>query len=134
MGNYRNADFSWLPAFDEMVGPKPPDDFVSDGATMAPDVLLGTNFRIAAHWHDFGYSEECRPECDGFRDEVFRARRDREFLLNLKACGAPAWVARTYYFRVRLWGHRSFDYDPGCEPKQNLSFWFGLFVGRYIEW
>ena len=155
MGEYRNSDFAWSPAFFEMVGPKPPDNFVSNGATKAPDKLFGTNLALAAHWHDFGYSEEYRRLRDlhsefseqdlaflnelweydfGIRNEKFRERRDEEFLTNLQTCGAWKWVALIYFFRVRLWGHFAFAYDFGCKPKRTCRFWFNLFLGRYVTW
>jgi len=132
---YTNADLDWLPSFAKLVGPIPPDDFQSNGATDAPDILLGADTRPADHFHDFAYSEECRAL--GRRDEAARYKADQFYKINLATCGF-AWLLApfrfVYYFRLRLWGHFAFTYDPGCEPRRTVRFWLRLLFGRYVTW
>ena len=139
MGSYTNAMLRRHPKFAFMLGDLPPDDFVSNGASWAPDVLFSVSFRPAAHFHDYGYGDEhpgrwCPVQMKSIRDEWLRYQLDQEFKENLLICGAHPWVARMYYYRVRLWGHRHFKYSKGCEPKRNLRFWLNLLIGRYVEW
>lgn len=130
MGAYTNEDLAYHPAYSRMVGFAPPDSFVSNGASWAPDVFLGTDVTPAAHWHDYGYSRKS----PGLHTEQSRYWRDQEFLSNLRTCGLGSCVAHAYYFRVRLFGHRHYQYDPGQEPKRTLRFWLRLFFGRYLRW
>ena len=129
---YRNADLSFLPSFSTLVGPKPPDDFVSNGATDAPDIVWGHDLRPAAHFHDFWYSAGCF-ELHLPRDEFTRYEADQLFRTNLKKCGLGR-LRFAYYYRVRLWGHLCFSYSQGCDPKRTFWFWLNLLVGRYIRW
>lgn len=129
MGKFRNADLRDLPSFRLMIGAKPPYSFESNGASRAPDNLFGIDVRPAAHWHDYGYSSMS----PGVHNERARYSRDQEFLHNLKLCGLRK-LAYVYYFRVRLWGHLHYAYDPGLAPKRTLRFWLNLFFGRYISW
>jgi len=76
---YTNADLRWLPAFRDMLGPRPPDDFESNGVTCGPDILGTADLRPAAHWHDFAYG------IGGTEDD--RYRDDWRFNRNLKRCG-----------------------------------------------
>jgi hypothetical protein len=126
--SYTNAELSKLPEFSRMVGLTPPDDFHSNGCTLAPDVIFGRDLRCAAHWHDYGYLHG-GSEWDRYAD-------DRNFLENLRRSGLTGrwgWLAWLYYYRVRLWGHWYFRYD-GDPPKRNIRFWLTLLVGRYIQW
>lgn len=128
---YTNAELRELPEFEEMVGMRPPDDFVSNGATFAPDVAFGKDLRCAAHWHDYAYSGV---DCV-LRTEWTRYAADRKFLLNLKTsglCGVLGWVALIYYYRVRLWG--TFCYSYSFPPHRGFTFWMSLLVGRYFWW
>ena len=127
---FRNADLAWLPSFARMLGARPPDDFVSNGATTSPDVILGWDLRPAAHFHDFHYSDQY----PGLRNESARYRADQIFLQNLNLCGLPRILAVIYYFRVRLWGHGYYAYSRGWEPQRTLRFWIGLLFGRYVTW
>ena len=98
---FKNADFAHRPEFSVMIGPTPPAYFESNGASYAPDVILGTDIRPAAHFHDFAYSAFC----PGTNSEQRRYERDRDFLVNLRTCGLIWPIAFLYYSRVRLWGH-----------------------------
>jgi len=130
---YSNHELRWLPAFPTMVGPMPPNRFISNGATCAPDVLFTADIRPAAHWHDYAYSDAYQPA--GGRNEETRYRADIQFYHNLRLCGLPRWVALVYYFRVRLWGHYHYHYTPRRnEPRRTVRFWLGLLFGRYIRW
>lgn len=130
MGAYHNHDLIYHPKFKRMIGLQPPDDFLSNGASWAPDILWGNDLRPAAHWHDYGYSKEY----PGPHDEVARYWRDQEFLWNLRKCGLGSFLRHAYYYRVRLWGHWAYHFDQGLEPRRTLGFWLHLFFGRYIEW
>jgi len=95
-----------------MEGPTPPDDYMSNGCTMSPDLVGGTDLRPACHYHDYAYGiggNERR------REEV-----DRIFKRNLRRCGASAWFAGIYYRRVALNGVWYFTFS---EP---LSAWAKL--------
>lgn len=126
---YTNADLRWLPSFHHMVGPRPPDDFVSNGVTCGPDIVGTADLRPAAHWHDFGYS------IGG--TELSRYQDDWRFNANLKICGLTGIMAPlrlAMYYRVRFWGHWHFNYEDGCQPKRNLRFYARLLLGRYVRW
>ena len=133
MGNYfTNDDLSWMPVWDQMVGQKPPDWFVGNGATCAPDVWFGVDVRPAAHFHDWAYSPWYRPST-GNRDVAARYRADQRFLENLKRCGLGR-MRYVYYYRVRLWGERLYPYSEGCRPRRTPWFWIRLCLGRYVTW
>ncbi len=150
---YRNVDLADLPGFADMVGPRPPDWFESNGCSNAPDVLFGADLRPAAHFHDWAYCWKSAPEykfnesgkCWGVdqpldsldetvRDEFARYKADRNFLANLKTCRLFGLFRFVYYSRVRFWGHFHFDYSNGFEPNHwSPLFWLRLFFGRYVE-
>jgi hypothetical protein len=114
-----------------MLGPRPPDTFVSNGVTCGPDVLGTADLRPAAHFHDFAYS------IGG--TEVDRYRDDWRFNANLKTCGLTGIVRGAIrlcmYYRLRAWGHFHYTYRLGHEPDRwSVKFWWHLLIGRYVEW
>jgi len=129
MHRYTNSDLRRHPAWDNMLGLMPPDDFVSNGVTCGPDVFLGRDLRPAAHWHDYSYTLA--------GNEKSRYWDDVEFTENLQRCGLTGWLAPLrwhMYFRVRLWGHWHYTYAHGHEPNRTLRFWWRLLTGRYLQW
>ena len=126
----RNQDLRWMRVWDKLEGELPPEDFVSNGCSCSPDILFGIDIRPACHVHDFHYSWQMNWPLG--RNEKARYMADHWLLNNLVHCGLPKWIARIYWYRVRLFGHRSFAYDT--EPKRDLRFWANLAVGRYITW
>lgn len=69
-----------------------PEDFQSDGCTCAPDGLFGHDYRPACRVHDFLRAYAVVSVRDA----------DRYFHRALLDCGAPRWVARLYWFWVKL--------------------------------
>ncbi len=87
---FQNTDLDFLPSFAEMVGPKPPEWFESNGCSCAPDVLFSTDLRPAAHWHGWGYSIGSADVCDARpRTAETRYQVDQQFLAN---CHSWSWV------------------------------------------
>ena len=125
---FRNRDLRWHPHWAEMSGPKPPDDFVSNGNTNAPDIVFGVDTRPAGHFHDYHYDKP------GSEPERFIA--DQLFRYNMGKCGVSGLLSPVrffHYFRLRLWGHKYFKYKPGEEPVKDWWFWMRLFWGRYLR-
>jgi hypothetical protein len=127
---YTNSDLCRHPAWDDLVGLRPPDEFRSNGVTCGPDILFGRDLRPAAHIHDFEYS------IGG--TEIDRYWADVDFRHNLKLCGLAGALAPMrwlMFFRLRLWGHFCFTYAAGANPnKLSPRFWWHLLIGRYVEW
>ena len=130
--SYLATDLRYHPAYEDMLGPEPPMAFASNGASFAPDVILGWDIRPAAHYHDYHYSRLC--DLYKKRDEWVRYISDWRFLQNMRKCGLPWPFAWIYYARVRLWGHFFFTYSHGSKPRRTLKFWIKLLTGRYAQW
>lgn len=105
---------------------RPPDAFVSNGASFAPDRILAADLRPAAHQHDWEYSRAL--------NEHDRLDADARLYRNLLTCGLPAWLARRYYYRVRFWGALWCPYR-GLEASRprGWALW-RLVVTRYVAW
>jgi hypothetical protein len=129
---YSNRELAWHPAW-ERLSAAPPDLYKSNGATNAPDRIGVVDLRAAAHRHDYRY-EKGGTEWD-------RYVADMLFLYDAIQCclafGAGTRLARAYFYRVRLWGYRYFQYKTGHGPqnrRERIWLWFRLLRGRYIEW
>ena len=107
---------------EKMVGPVPPEDFDSDGATCAPDYIGGVNCLPAALFHDFAYQQ------GGGKEDLELA--DYRLYQNLRSCGLSRWWAGVYFRRVRLLGGRFFRWHAG---ETDYS-WLWLFISRYVRW
>lgn len=109
-----------------MEGPRPPDNYVGNGCTCAPNRIGGADLRAACHFHDYAY------ESGG--DERDRLRADSTFYRNLLQCGLePRW-ANIYYRRVRLHGIRLFHYRDPPRGWRLVTLYVWSFVSRYISW
>jgi len=107
----------------KMRGPRPPFDFCCDGCSWSPDELGPIDLRPACVWHDWAY------RCGGFEKD--RKRADREFWLNLQACGLSRWKATVYWRAVRGWGFSSFRYHGMNMPSAAYRWWTRL-IGRWV--
>ena len=123
---YKNSD---MPSFLllQMEGGPAPDDFVSNGSSFSPDRIFGNDLRPAAHMHDLHYAT-------WVVDEATRKKADYIFYRNLRRCGLGWFLARKYFFRLRVWGACVCDYR-GDESARPTGFaWLKLFITRYMEW
>lgn len=82
--------------FRKLYGPEPPDDFVGDGCTGAPDL----KYHTACRHHDWHYRNGT--------NRLDRQLADDLFWLNLRQRGASAPIAFVYWLAVRLFGGRHF--------------------------
>lgn len=121
----RNSD---LPRhlWHEMEGEPPPDDYVGNGCTCAPNRIGGADLRPACHFHDYAY--------DQGGDEADRLLADATFYRNLLRCGVTQAWANVYYRRVRLHGIRAFQYRDPPRGWRLLGLYVWCFVARYISW
>ena len=110
-----------------MEGPTPPDSFVSNGCTRAPDRIGGADLRAACHFHDYHYG------LGG--DETDRQRADDMLFRNLIRCGLSPAKANLYYRRVRVLGTWFFSYCPLARPTPMQHWWiaFRCAFTRYME-
>lgn len=109
-----------------MEGPAPPDDYVGNGCTCAPNRIGGADLRPACHFHDFAY------ESGG--DEADRLLADATFYRNLLRCGVSRSWANVYYRRVRLHGIRAFRYHEPLRAWRLVMLHVWCFVTRYLSW
>jgi len=106
-----------------LVGPHPPDDFVSNGCSASMDRCFAVLLTPACHLHDYQYS------LGGGKRERFAA--DSKLYRNLRRCDLGKFMATIYWMEVRLWGHRHFHWTS--EPKPRFlrafceSFWTRCF-------
>ena len=127
----RNSDFPQdLLAL--MEGPKPPDDFASNGCSNSPDFLGALTLQPACHHHDYSYGLYAATGEGG--DEKARMRADTELYRNLVRLGVRRRRAWYYFTGVHMFGHRAFTYKPGAEPKQNLRLWIKLATTLFWRW
>jgi hypothetical protein len=78
-----------------MRGIQPPDWFVGDGCTCAPDATLLRHWKEACRWHDWCYRQDV--ECE-------RWEADANLFWNLHECGAYWIVSAVYWLAVRCCG------------------------------
>lgn len=83
-----------------MEGPKPPDDFESDGVSVVIDELLGIDTRPAGHWHDWAYA------VGGTKAD--RKLADQRLYRNFRHCDLGKFLSQIRYLAVRLFGWRYF--------------------------
>ena len=108
---FTNSD---LPAelLDKMRGPKPPDDFKSNGCTCSPDSIGGVDLRPACHFHDYHYSlPKGHKDRDEDDNEAWRAKTDFRFFRNLRKCDLSRRRANTYFRFVRCFGFLFYNYQ-----------------------
>ena len=105
---YRNAN---LPQdiLVKLVGPHPPDDFVSNGCSASMDRCFAVLLTPACHVHDFHYNS------GGGKKERFTA--DAKLYRNLRSCDLGKFLATVYWLEVRLWGHRNFNWTTEPRPR-----------------
>lgn len=111
---------------DQMEGPRPPDDFISDGLTNAPDFVGGVDCRPAGHFHDYRYWL--------IGSEIEREAGDYEFFRNLRTCGLSKFLAGVEFRRVRLLGIDHFSYHDPPKGWSLLRLRIRCFFSRYIRW
>ncbi|QDU53479.1 hypothetical protein [Gimesia panareensis] len=110
---------------EQMEGPVPPVDFISNGCSYSLDQWGGVDLRPACHWHDYAYQQGgCK------RD---RALADAALYRNLRRCDLGRFMANVYYRRVRLFGVVTFNWKPGKVPL-NPWHYLLLFFNRYLQW
>lgn len=79
-----------------MLGPKPPDNFKSDGCTWAPDFWKGIDLRPACFYHDWAYESKL----------ISKWFADYYFYGNLRQLGMPIIPALFYWLGVTVGGGR----------------------------
>lgn len=85
---------------EKMEGPRPPEEFESDGCTGVWDYLIAVDCRPACFWHDHRYGVGgCKRK---------RLEADLAFYRNLRACDLGKPLATVRYLGVRLFGWRHF--------------------------
>lgn len=109
-----------------MEGALPPDEYVGNGCTCAPNRIGGADLRPACHVHDFAY--------DSGGDEGDRLYADSAFFRNLLRCGLDRRWANIYYRRVRLHGIRLFHYRVPPRGWRLVTLYVWCFVSRYVSW
>ena len=120
----RNADIP-EELLDLMEGPRPPDSFVSNGVTFAPDFVGAVDCRAAGHVHDWHYS------LGG--TEKDRELADYRLYRNLVHSELSHFMAGIFFRRVRLFAIDNFRYDD--PPRGWAKFWLVLrcFFSRYLR-
>lgn len=111
MNAYTNADIAKHdPALlGKLVGPQPPDGFVSNGCSCSPDEIGPVVIWPACHFHDYHYRDL------GVSSQL-RTQADRWLYLNLLECGASKVTALAYWLFVRAWGFRHYEWRAGFRP------------------
>jgi hypothetical protein len=80
-----------IPRPETLRGPRPPDSFVDNGCTFAPDGW----WSLACRYHDYHYHLG-----------IIRSKADWWFFQNLLCCNAPRYLACYYFLAVRCFGKR----------------------------
>jgi hypothetical protein len=117
---------------ERMEGPRPPDDFVSNGCSKSPDHIGANTLQPACHFHDFGYMLWPLEKQGG--TERDRMEIDAMFYRNLMRCGLSQYLAYRYFIAVRMVGYRHYVYRDGEEPQPGLRFTLWLFLRSFIRW
>ena len=108
-----------------LVGPHPPDDFVSNGCSVSMDRCFAVLLTPACHLHDYHYS------LGGGKRERFAA--DSKLYRNLRRCDLGKLMATIYWMEVRLWGHRHFRWTSEPKPRFLRAFCESFWT-RCIGW
>ncbi len=91
------------PIWDKLLGPKPDEDFVNNGCTMSPDMVMGKPVWPACVIHDYHYNAPFKTSRD-VADRIFR----ENIKIVLQAYGMNFLLARLlaffYYRAVRRAG------------------------------